>query len=100
MFDGTSRNYTGIEFKFELLDDAQLQYAKPFPIPKVHEETLKTEVSRSVNIGVSKQKNNSEWAALTFIIPKKNGTVCLISVIREHNKRIKRKPFIIPRIQK
>ena len=35
----------------------------------------------------------------TLIIPKKNGTVRFISDIRELNKRIKRKPFPIPKIQ-
>ena len=30
----------------------------------------KTEVDRLVKIGVQKRKNNSEWAAPTFIIPK------------------------------
>ena len=48
-------------------------------IPKVHEETLKTEVNRLVNIGLLKRENNSEWAAPIFIIPKKNETVCFIS---------------------
>ena len=45
-------------------------------------------------------KNNSEWVAPTFIIPKKDGTNCFISDFREFNKRIKRKPFPIPKVQK
>ena len=99
MFDGTLGNYTGTEYKIELLEGAKPYHAKPFPIPKVHEETLKNEVNRLVKIGVLKRKNNSEWAAPTFIIPKKNGTVRFISDFRELNKRIKRKPFPIPKIQ-
>ena len=93
MFDGTLGNYTGTEYKIELLEGVKPYHAKPFPIPKVHEETLKTEVNRLVKIGVLKRKNNSEWAAPTFIIPKKNGTVRFISDFRELNKKIKRKPF-------
>ena len=46
-----------------------------------------------------KCKNDSKWAAPTFIIPKKNGTVRFICDSRESNKRIKRKPFPIPKIQ-
>ena len=46
-----------------------------------------------------KKVNRSEWAATTFIIPKKNNTVRVITDFRELNKRIKRKPFPIPKIQ-
>ena len=41
MFD-----YTNTEYKIDLLEGAKLNHAKQFPIPKVHEETLKTEVNR------------------------------------------------------
>ena len=99
MFDGTLGDYTGSKYKIELQDGVKPYHAKPFPIPKVHEETLRKEVERLVQIGVLKRVNNSEWAAPTFIIPKKNGTVRFISDFRELNKRIKRKPFPIPKIQ-
>ena len=65
----------------------------------MYEETLTIEVDRLANIGVSKCKNNSEWAAPTFIIPKKNKIVRFISDFRELHNRIKRKPFSIPKIQ-
>ena len=99
MFDGTLENYTSTEFKIELLEGVQLYHTKPFTSPKVHKETLNTEVNRLVSIGVLKRKNISEWAAPMFIIPKKNGTVRFISDFRELNKRIKRKPCPIPKIQ-
>ena len=99
MFDGTLGNYTGSKYKIELRENVTPYHARPFPIPKIHEETLKKEVKRLVKIGVLKCINNSEWAAPTFIIPKKNGTVRFISDFRELNKRIKRKPFPIPKIQ-
>ena len=63
MFDGILRNYNGDEYKIEILKGAKPYHAKPFPIPKVHEEILKTELNRLVKIGVLKRKNNSEWAA-------------------------------------
>ena len=85
MFDGTLGNYTGSTYKIELKEKVAPYHAKPFPIPKVLETTLKKEVERLVKIGVLKKINNSEWAAPTFIIPKKNGTVRFISDFRELN---------------
>jgi hypothetical protein len=41
----------------------------------------------------------SEWASPSFIIPKKNRTVCLLSNFWEVNKRFIRKPFPIPKIR-
>ena len=99
MFDGTLGNYAGSEYKIKLLEGAKPHHAKPFPIPKIHKEILKTEVIRLINIGPLKRKNNSKWVAPTFVIPKKNGTLCFISDFRELNKRIKRKPFPSPKIQ-
>ena len=99
MFDGTLGINTGSGYKIELLEGAKPYYAKPFPIPKIQKETLKTEVNILINIGVLKCKNNSKWAAPFFIITKKNGTVHFISDFRELNKRIKRKPLPIPKIK-
>ena len=99
MFDGTVENYTSTKYKIQLQEGAQPYHTKLFPFPKVYEETLKTEVNRLVNISVFKLKNTSEWTAPTFIIPKKNGTLRFISDLKEVNKRIKRKPFPMPKIQ-
>ena len=63
-----------------------------------HTKHLKMEVERLVASGVLKKVNRSEWAAPTFIVPKKDGTVRFISDFRELNKRIKRKPYPIPKI--
>jgi hypothetical protein len=56
------------------------------------------EIDRLVKLGVLRKVNNSKWAAPTFIIPKKDGTVRFLSDFRELNKRIKRKPFPLPNI--
>ena len=50
MLDCTLENYTGTEYKIVLVKGAQPYHDKPFPISKVHEETLKTEVNRLVKI--------------------------------------------------
>ena len=57
------------------------------------------EVSRLVELGVLKKVNRSEWAAPSFIIPKKDGTARFINDFRELNKWIKRKVFPTPHIQ-
>ena len=88
MFDGTLGDYTGSMYKIELQDGVKPYHTKSFPILKVHEGTHRKEVERLLQIGVLKRVNNSQWAAPTFIIPKKNGTVRFISDFRELNNRI------------
>ena len=93
MFDGTLGRWQNELYDIELKD------ARPYPIPQIHEKTLQMEVEHLCKIGVLKKVNRSEWAAPTFIIPKKDGTVRFINDFRELNKRIKRKPYPIPKIQ-
>ena len=95
MLDGILGNYTGSEYKNELLQRAKPYHVKPFPISKIDEETLQTEVNRLINIDVLNCKSSSKWEAPTIVIPKKNGTICFISDFRELNKKIKRKTFPI-----
>ena len=99
MFDGILGNCTGSEYKIELLEGTKPNHAQPFPIPKIHEETLKTEVNRLISTGVLKRQNNSKWEAPTFIIPKMNGTVRFTSIFRKLNKRVMKEPFPNPIIQ-
>ena len=99
LFDGTLGTWKGEDYDIELRSDAIPYHARAFPIPHIHEQTLRHEVDRLCKIGVLKKVNRSEWAAPTFIIPKKDGSVRFISDFRELNKRIKRKPYPIPKIQ-
>ena len=99
LFDGKLGHWQGDTYDIDLKEDAKPYHAKAFPIPYVHLETLKAEVERLCKLGVLKRVNRSEWAAPTFIIPKKDGSVRFISDFRELNKRIKRKPYPIPKIQ-
>ena len=58
MFDSSLGNYVRSKYKIDLLEGANSNHAKLSPIPKIYEETLKTEVNRLIKISVLKLKNN------------------------------------------
>ena len=99
LFSGTLGHWYDSAYNIELKEGVEPSQAKPYPVPKVHEATLKAEVERLCTIGVLKKVNRSEWGTPTFIIPKKDGSVRFITDFRELNKRIRRKPYPIPKIQ-
>jgi hypothetical protein len=70
----------------DLEEGAQPYHGKAFPVPRIHHNTLKTEIERLVQLGVLRRCNDSEWAAPTLIIPKKNVTVRFISDFRKLNR--------------
>jgi hypothetical protein len=72
--------------------------AKVSQCQKVHKETIIKEVKRLCQLGVLERQPASEWALPSFIIPKKNKTVCFLSDLGEVHKRSVRKPFPIPKI--
>jgi hypothetical protein len=55
-------------------------------------------VERLCQLGVLERQPASEWALPSFIIPKKDKTICFLSDFWEVNKRLVRKPFSIPKI--
>ncbi len=67
-------------------------------MPKVHKETIIKEVERLCKLGVLKRQPASKWTLPSFIIPKKDKTVCFLSDFWEVNKRLVRKPLPIPKI--
>ena len=99
LFDGSLGRWTGDPYHIYLKKDSTPYHARAYPVPQVHEQTLKAEVARLCEVGVLKKVNRSEWAAPSFIIPKKDGTVRFINDFRELNKRIRRMPYPIPKIQ-
>ena len=50
------------------------------------------------DIGVLTKCNDSEWAAPTFIQPKKTGDVRVLNGFCVLNRYIKRKPYLLPKI--
>lgn len=74
-------------------------HAKAFPIPKAYEQTTRKECRRFCDIGVWYHNPDSEWAAPTFIQPKKTGDVRILTDFRQLNKWIIRAPYPLPKIQ-
>ena len=63
------------------------------------EKKLKAEIQRMVDWGILKKVNRSEWAMPAFTITKPDGSLRSLTDSRELNKRIKRMPYPLPKIQ-
>ena len=98
VFDGTLKKYTGAPIHIELKPDATPVHKRPYAVPHAHRAAFKHELDRLEKIGVLERCEASEWAAGSFIIPKKDGTVRWISDFRELNKCIKRRVYPLPKI--
>jgi hypothetical protein len=69
-----------------------------FQVPS-HRPKLKAKIERLVSYGVLQKVNRSEWVSPMFTVAKKEQTLRYIADLREVNKRIRRKPYPIPRIK-
>ena len=54
LFDGTLGTWNNEPYNIELMEGAKPYYSRPFPIPKIHECTLKVELDRLIKLGVLK----------------------------------------------
>ena len=100
LFDGTLGEWKTSPVHLELKEGATPYYGRPYPVPKSQEQKLKAEIARLIKYKVLRKIHDTEWGMPAFIIPKKDGiTIRSIADLRELNKRIKRKPFPIPKIQ-
>jgi hypothetical protein len=100
LFDGALSDWKLPPVSFELKEGMKPYHGRPYPIRHKHKAVLMKEIKWLCDIGVLEWQPSSRWALLTFIIPKKDSTVCTISDFRELNKRIVRKPYPIPKISK
>jgi hypothetical protein len=99
LFDGTlGGDWKLPPVSFELKEGMKPYHGRPYLIQHKHKAVLMKEIKRLCDIGVLEWQPSSRWVSLTFIIPKKNSTVCTILDFRELNKRIVRKPYPIPKI--
>ena len=99
LFDGTLGNWRTDPVELELKNKDEKPYCdKPYPVPHSQDQKLKDEVQQLVEFGVLHKVNTSEWACPMFTIPKPDKLLRSLADLRELNKRIKRKPFPIPKI--
>jgi hypothetical protein len=78
LFDGTLGDWNQPPVSIELKEGAKPYHGRPYPIPQIHKATLMKEINRLVDIGVMKRQSSSQRASPTFIIPKKDMTVCVL----------------------
>jgi hypothetical protein len=98
LFKGQKGNYNGEPITPELLPGSKPFYAKPFSIPKAYQQETCNEIARLESIGLLTKVPAAEWAAPTFIIPKTDQTVRVITDFRGLNKCLKCNPFPMPKI--
>ena len=102
LFSGKLGEWDGEEVSAQIKDEAKPFYCqRPIRIPHIHMPTLKAEIDRLVEIGVIEPVTGDTagpWCAPTFIIPKKDGRVRVITDFRELNKAIIRRPWPMPHI--
>jgi hypothetical protein len=89
LFMGKKGTYNGPPIQLELLPDSKPFYGKPFPIPHAYQQVTKDEINWLESIGILRKVSSSDWAAPTFITPKKNQTIRVITDFRGLNKCLK-----------
>jgi hypothetical protein len=96
LFSGKLGLYHHRKVHIDLIEGAEPKHSRPYPVPHIHYDTFKKELEHMVRLGVLVKQGTSEWVSPSFIIPKKDGRVCWISDLRELNKVIRRKVYLLP----
>ncbi len=99
-FNGQLGTLPGSPVELYLKDEKVKPFhGRAFNIPVVHIPLMKNECQRLEKLGVIQRVNESEWAAPSFGIPKKNNQIRFVSDFRQLNKHLRRLPFPLPNVQ-
>lgn len=98
LFNNELGHYHGEKIHLELEIDAIPVHQKAYSVPKAYEDAFKRELMHLVRIGVLRPCGPTEWAAPSFIIPKKDGRVRWLTDFRALNRWLKRKIYPLPLI--
>jgi hypothetical protein len=97
LFHGNLSKWPDEKISLELLPDAEPYHCgKPIQVPWIHLQTLQKEIACLIEIGVLEQVYKGSagpWCSPTFITPKKDGRVRVVTDLCELNKRIRCKPW-------
>ncbi len=99
LFDGNLGLYPHRKFHIDLMPGAVPKHFIPCDIPVIHLEASRKELIHLFEKGVLSPQGDHEWASPTFITPKKDGRVCWVSDLRELNKAVRRKQYLLPIIE-
>jgi hypothetical protein len=98
LFDSSLGDWKTKLVSFQIKEGVSPYHCQAFPVSKIHKDAFIKEVERLCKLGVLERQPASEWASPSFIIPKQNKTVHILSNFWEGNKRLVRIPFPIPKI--
>ena len=100
LFDGTVGTWKTEPVDTVLRDPNCTPYhAKPYPVSSSQEQKLREEVDRLCKQGILIKIDRSERECPMLTISKNDGSLRSLADLRELNKRIKRHPYPIPKIQ-
>jgi hypothetical protein len=96
LFDGTLGEFRIEPISHQLMDpNCKPIHARAYTVPRSVEQQLQysKEIVRLVDIGILEEDCSSEWASLfpSFSIPKKNGTIRVVTDFRKLNLLLKRR---------
>jgi hypothetical protein len=63
LFDGTLGGWKRKPISFQLKEGTKSYHCRPFPVPRVHKETLFKELNRLRELGVLEFQPTSEWVS-------------------------------------